>query len=170
MHFSSSHTKPPVFWRPSRWARWWGDMRDLDIFIYSSGGYFIGSWDRILQRRSCKWPPILCKHLAVANTQGHDQRGGQGRDRPRGVPGVPLHDGQEGERRNCRGRDQGGLQSVWRGEVILTKHWDLVCIGWCQDGNGYINRVELRHVMMNLGEKMTEEECDSMVDVRIYST
>ena len=25
--------------------------------------------------------------------------------------------------------------------------------------------MELRHVMMNLGEKMTEEECDSMVDV-----
>ena len=46
----------------------------------------------------------------------------------------------------------------------------LVYISWCQDGNGYINRVELRHVMMNLGEKMTEEECDSMVDVRIYST
>ena len=52
----------------------------------------------------------------------------------------------------------------------LLQTRDLVCIGWCQDGNGYINRVELRHVMMNLGEKMTEEECDSMVDVRIYST
>ena len=35
-----------------------------------------------------------------------------------------------------------------------------------QDGNGFINRMELRHVMMNLGEKITEEECDAMVEVR----
>ena len=35
-----------------------------------------------------------------------------------------------------------------------------------QDGNGFINRMELRHVMMNLGEKMSEEECDALVDVR----
>ena len=34
-----------------------------------------------------------------------------------------------------------------------------------QDGNGFINRMELRHVMMNLGEKMSEEECDALVDV-----
>ena len=34
-----------------------------------------------------------------------------------------------------------------------------------QDGNGFISRSELRHVMMNLGEKMTEEECDSLVEV-----
>ena len=34
-----------------------------------------------------------------------------------------------------------------------------------KDGNGFINRMELRHVMMNLGEKMNEEECDSLVDV-----
>ena len=33
-----------------------------------------------------------------------------------------------------------------------------------QDGNGFINRMELRHVMMNLGEKITEEECDAMVE------
>merc|ERR1712154_584189 len=32
------------------------------------------------------------------------------------------------------------------------------------DGNGFINRMELRHVMMNLGEKMTEVECDALVD------
>ena len=25
--------------------------------------------------------------------------------------------------------------------------------------------MELRHVMMNLGEKITEEECDAMVEV-----
>ena len=37
-----------------------------------------------------------------------------------------------------------------------------------QDGNGFISRSELRHVMMNLGEKMTEEECDSLVEVGQY--
>ena len=53
--------------------------------------------------------------------------------------------------------------------LLNTDTWSaLVLLG--QDGNGYINRVELRHVMMNLGEKMTEEECDSMVDVSIYSS
>ena len=34
-----------------------------------------------------------------------------------------------------------------------------------QDGNGHITRSELRHVMMNLGEKMTEEECDFLCEV-----
>ena len=33
-----------------------------------------------------------------------------------------------------------------------------------KDGNGFINRVELRHVMMNLGERMSEEECDALVE------
>ena len=33
-----------------------------------------------------------------------------------------------------------------------------------KDGNGFINRMELRHVMMNLGERMTDEECDALVD------
>ena len=33
-----------------------------------------------------------------------------------------------------------------------------------QDGNGYINRLELRHVMLNLGEQVTEEECDALVE------
>ena len=37
-----------------------------------------------------------------------------------------------------------------------------------QDGNGFINRVELRHVMMNLGEKMSELECDALVDVKSF--
>jgi len=32
------------------------------------------------------------------------------------------------------------------------------------DGNGFISRTELRHVMMNLGEAISEEECDAMVD------
>ncbi len=33
-----------------------------------------------------------------------------------------------------------------------------------QDGNGFISRQELRAVMMNLGEKLTEEECDELVE------
>ena len=32
-----------------------------------------------------------------------------------------------------------------------------------QDGNSYISAAELRHVMTNLGEKLTEEEVDQMI-------
>ncbi|KAL8222501.1 UNVERIFIED_CONTAM: hypothetical protein K2H54_077105 [Gekko kuhli] len=32
-----------------------------------------------------------------------------------------------------------------------------------KDGNGYISAAELRHVMTNLGEKMTEEEVEDMI-------
>jgi len=35
--------------------------------------------------------------------------------------------------------------------------------GLCQDGNGYISAAELRHVMTNLGEKLTDEEVDEMI-------
>ena len=53
-----------------------------------------------------------------------------------------------------------------RGEmVVLEDVRDFLT----QDGNGFINRMELRHVMMNLGEKMTEDECDCLVDVRTHS-
>ncbi|KAK2541158.1 hypothetical protein Q9233_000804 [Columba guinea] len=31
------------------------------------------------------------------------------------------------------------------------------------DGNGYISAAELRHVMTNLGEKLTDEEVDEMI-------
>ena len=33
-----------------------------------------------------------------------------------------------------------------------------------KDGNGYINRQELRSVMMNLGEKLTDEEMECLID------
>ena len=33
-----------------------------------------------------------------------------------------------------------------------------------QDGNGYINRRELRAVMMNLGEKLDEDEIECLID------
>ena len=32
-----------------------------------------------------------------------------------------------------------------------------------QDGNGFISAQELRHVMTNLGEKLTDEEVDEMI-------
>tara|TARA_B100001142_G_scaffold297824_1_gene320473 strand:+ start:26 stop:367 length:342 start_codon:yes stop_codon:yes gene_type:complete len=32
-----------------------------------------------------------------------------------------------------------------------------------KDGNGYISHAELRHVMTNLGEKLTDEEVEDMV-------
>ena len=33
-----------------------------------------------------------------------------------------------------------------------------------QDGNGFINRQELRAVMMNLGEKLTDDEIECLID------
>jgi len=32
-----------------------------------------------------------------------------------------------------------------------------------KDGNGFISAAELRHVMTNLGEKLTDEEVDAMI-------
>ena len=32
-----------------------------------------------------------------------------------------------------------------------------------KDGDGYITAAELRHVMANLGEKLTEDEVDEMI-------
>ena len=32
-----------------------------------------------------------------------------------------------------------------------------------KDGNGYISSAELRHVMTNLGERLSEEEVDEMI-------
>lgn len=53
------------------------------------------------------------------------------------------------------------------GHIFLTSNLPLnhrltltVC---CQDGNGYISAAELRHVMTNLGEKLTDEEVDEMI-------
>lgn len=44
--------------------------------------------------------------------------------------------------------------------LILSLTLEL-CV--CQDGNGYISAAELRHVMTNLGEKLTDEEVDEMI-------
>ena len=32
-----------------------------------------------------------------------------------------------------------------------------------RDGNGYISAAELKHVMTNLGEKLTDDEVDEMI-------
>lgn len=32
-----------------------------------------------------------------------------------------------------------------------------------KDGNGFISAAELRHIMTNLGEKLTDEEVDEMI-------
>ena len=37
------------------------------------------------------------------------------------------------------------------------------CSVFDKDGNGYISSAELRHVMTNLGEKLTDEEVDEMI-------
>jgi len=44
----------------------------------------------------------------------------------------------------------------------------MTCIQNCfqvfdKDGNGFISAAELRHVMTNLGEKLTDEEVDEMI-------
>ena len=49
-------------------------------------------------------------------------------------------------------------------EIFLKERLSFTEIMCFQDGNGFISRVELRHVMMNLGEKISEEECDAMVE------
>ena len=49
-------------------------------------------------------------------------------------------------------------------EIFLKERFSFTEIMGFQDGNGFISRVELRHVMMNLGEKISEEECDAMVE------
>ena len=43
----------------------------------------------------------------------------------------------------------------------------LISVGFSRvfdkDGNGFISAAELRHVMTNLGEKLTDEEVDEMI-------
>ena len=46
----------------------------------------------------------------------------------------------------------------------LGSSFRLCIIMWLQDGNGFINRQELAVVMMNLGEKLTSEEINAMIE------
>ena len=47
---------------------------------------------------------------------------------------------------------------MWRQHFECLKVFD-------KDGNGLISALELRHVMANLGEVLTEAEVDSMIRV-----
>ena len=45
--------------------------------------------------------------------------------------------------------------------ILIFIHYIFTC---SQDGNGFINRQELAIVMMNLGETLTGEEINSMIE------
>lgn len=53
------------------------------------------------------------------------------------------------------------LNNLYNFSVRCVLNWPNVSVG--QDGNGYISAAELRHVMTNLGEKLTDEEVDEMI-------
>ena len=46
---------------------------------------------------------------------------------------------------------------------VLPVSWPADFRVFDKDGNGYISSAELRHVMTNLGEKLTDEEVDEMI-------
>ena len=48
-------------------------------------------------------------------------------------------------------------------DVRIKKNCILLVVNSFQDGNGFISAAELRHVMTNLGEKLTDEEVDEMI-------
>lgn len=47
--------------------------------------------------------------------------------------------------------------------VLFPRMTDTRFVIFSQDGNGFISAAELRHVMTNLGEKLTDEEVDEMI-------
>ena len=62
---------------------------------------------------------------------------------------------------NCRSIDLNYCDVLITKIVIKIEILNKICF---QDGNGFINRMELRSVMMNLGEKLTDEEIESLID------
>merc|ERR1711918_308711 len=76
---------------------------------------------------------------------GQDQRSGCRRERDDRLPGVLVADG-------------GKMKDTDTEEELIEafKVFD-------RDGNGFISAAELRHVMTNLGEKLTDEEVDEMI-------
>ena len=54
---------------------------------------------------------------------------------------------------------------LWKNTLCGTPFpmTNAVFVGGGQDGNGFISAAELRHVMTNLGEKLTDEEVDEMI-------
>ena len=68
---------------------------------------------------------------------------------------------------HSRRRNQGGLLCLWYWRFVKNLQKLGLIISWflLSSGNGFISRTELKHVMMNLGEALTEEECLSLVEV-----
>lgn len=64
------------------------------------------------------------------------------------------------ERANQSG---GGESPRMFSDVITCCFTSTRCQVFDKDGNGFISAAELRHVMTNLGEKLTDEEVDEMI-------
>ena len=87
-------------------------------------------------------------------------------------PRVPHHDGAQDEGAGQRRRDSRSLPRSPPAHRMMFKYSCLVrfirthlgsCSVFDKDGNGFISAAELRHVMTNLGEKLTDEEVDEMI-------
>merc|ERR1712224_503705 len=77
--------------------------------------------------------------------RGHDQRGRRRRQRHDRLPRVPHDDG-------AHMKDTDSEEEILEAFKVFDK-----------DGNGFISAAELRHIMTNLGEKLTDEEIDEMI-------
>lgn len=56
------------------------------------------------------------------------------------------------------------VSSILDSEHLLCKIQNFIFLKvFDKDGNGFISAAELRHVMTNLGEKLTDEEVDEMI-------
>ena len=50
--------------------------------------------------------------------------------------------------------------------IMSTKQWAVFVfflVVFDKDGNGFISHAEFRHIMMNIGERMTDEEIDELI-------
>lgn len=72
-------------------------------------------------------------------------------------------DSEEEIREAFRVFDKVGRAATAHAAVRLDAASELTFLTTFQDGNGYISAAELRHVMTNLGEKLTDEEVDEMI-------
>ena len=54
-------------------------------------------------------------------------------------------------------------QNIAGSKRFFTQNYLVHTIAF-QDGNGFINRQELRVVMQNLGEKLTDDEIECLID------
>jgi EF-hand domain pair len=85
-------------------------------------------------------------------TAGHDQRGGCRRQRHHRLPRIPFPHGTVPPLSFSKMKDTDTEEEL----IEAFKVFD-------RDGNGLISAAELRHVMTNLGEKLTDEEVDEMI-------